>query len=306
MEGTYKVSQTSCQAFPWAKYPGEKDLFNHSFTGPGTQIDLRLNSDGTPITKPINRVDATAYKHDLVYIDHADLESRQVADLQMIQELQNILNPTFHEKVECAIVIRLLRAKMKLGMGYEPIGGRGYTDELHREFRKPEHLLKVKVFDKDDIWSADLVEMPKENKYKYILMVIDLYTRYAWAIPLPDKKGQTVAKAFKRIMNESDRKPKKVWVDKGTEFYNQYVKALPFEIYSTLNDRKVVVVERFNCTLKQMMSKFTFQGHKKWLKILPEIIDKYNNKVHSTIKTTPMKASKNPASIRGIVLKKQH
>ena len=89
-----------------------------------------------------------------------------------------------------------------------------------------------------------------------------------------------------------------VWVDKGTEFYNQYVKALPFEIYSTLNDGKAVVVERFNRTMKQMTSKkFTSQGHKKWH------IDIYNNKVHSTIKTTPMKASENPASIRGIVLK---
>ena len=52
-----------------------------------------------------------------------------------------------------------------------------------------------------------------------------------------------------------------------------------------------------------MSKKFTSQGHKKWLKLLPEIIDKYNNKVHSTIKTTPMKASENPASIRGRVLK---
>ena len=108
---------------PWAKYPGEKHLFNHSFTGPRTQLDLRLNSDVTPITKPINRVDATAYKHDLVYRDHADLESRHAADLQMIQELQSIPNPTFREKVECAIVLRLLWAKMKLGMGYKTVGG---------------------------------------------------------------------------------------------------------------------------------------------------------------------------------------
>ena len=295
---------------PCAKYPGEKHLFNHSFTGPGTQLDLQLNSDDTPITKPINRVDATAYKHDLVYRDHADLESRHAADLQMIQELQSIPNPTFREKLERAIVIRLFQAKMKLGMGYEPVGrpnetiGRGYADELHHEFRKPEHLLKVKVFDMDDIWSADLVELRGQPQFKHILTVIDLYTKHVWAIPLPNKKGQTFADAFKRIMNESGKKPKKVWVDKGTEFYNQYIKALPFEIYSTLNDRKAVVVERFNRTLKQMMfKKFTSQGHKKWLKILPEIIDKYNNKVHSTIKTTPMKAIENPASIRGIVLK---
>ena len=114
-------------------------------------------------------------------------------------------------------------------------------------------LLKVKVFDKGDIWSADLVELRKEPKFKHVLTVIDLYTKFAWAVPLPNKKGQTVADAFKRIMNESGRKPKMMWVDKGTKLYYQYVKALPFEIYSTLNDGKAVVVERFNRTLKQML-----------------------------------------------------
>ena len=84
-----------------------------------------------------------------------------------------------------------------------------YADELHREFRKPEHLLKVKVFDKDDIWSADLVELRKGPKFKHTLTVIDLYTKYAWAILLPNKNGQTVANAFKRIMNESCREPKR-------------------------------------------------------------------------------------------------
>ena len=97
---------------PWAKYPGEKHLFYHSFAGPRTRLDLWLNSDDIPITKPINRVDATAYKHNLFYRDHADLESCHAADLQMIQELENILNPTFREKLERTIIIRLLWAKM--------------------------------------------------------------------------------------------------------------------------------------------------------------------------------------------------
>ena len=118
---------------PWAKYSGEKHLFNHSFTGHGTRLDLRLNSDDTPITKSINRVDAAAYKHDLVYRDHVDLESRHAAHLQMIQELESIPNPTFREKLDHILVIRLVRAKMKLGMGFEPVGrpyetiGRGYA-----------------------------------------------------------------------------------------------------------------------------------------------------------------------------------
>ena len=80
---------------PWAKYPGEKHLFNHSVIGPGTRLDLRLNSGDTPITKPINRVNDAAYKHDLVYRDHADLESRHVADLKMIHELESITESNF-------------------------------------------------------------------------------------------------------------------------------------------------------------------------------------------------------------------
>ena len=277
---------------PRTKYPSEKHLFNHSFAGPGTWLDLRLNSDDTPITKPINRVNAAAYKHDLAYRDNADLESRHLADLQMIEELANILNPTFREEEGRAIVVKLLWAKLKLAMGY--------ADGLHHEFWKPEHLLKVKVFKKDDIWLADLIELREGSKFKYILTVIDLYM----AVPLPNKTDQTVSEAFKRIMNESGRKPKKVWVDKGKEFYNQYVKTLLFEIYSTLNDGKAVVIEQFNHTLKQMtFKKFTSQGNQKWLKILPEIADKYKNKVHSTIQTTPIRASENPNYIGGIVLK---
>ena len=114
-EGDIQRFSDKLPGLPRAKYPGEKHLFNHSFTDPGTQLDLQLNSDDTPITKPINKVYAAAYKHDLAYRDHADLESRHAADRQMIQELESILNSAFREKVEYTIVVKLLWAKMKLG-----------------------------------------------------------------------------------------------------------------------------------------------------------------------------------------------
>ena len=89
--------------------------------------------------------------------------------------------------------------------------------------------------------------------------------------------------------------------DKGKEFYNSHVKPLFERIYSTQNDGKAVVIERFNKTLKNMMFKqFTILRHQKWLKLLPEIINKYNNKIHSTIKETPSNASKNPELIEDI------
>ncbi len=289
---------TNLPGLPWAKYSGEKHLFGHNFTGPGTNLDKRLNDDDEPVSnsKPINRIDEAALKHDIFYRDHSDIKERHQADLEMIEELNNIKNPTFREKVERVIVIKMLKAKMKLGMGI--------ADELHKEFRKPNHLLKVKVFNKDDIWSADLVEMPPQigkqhRKYKYILTVIDLYTRYAWAIPLPNKQGITVKEAFQQIIKETKRKPNKLWVDQGKEFYNKDVKTLDFDLYSTHNDGKAVVIERFNRTLKQMMyKKFTEQGNQKWLTLLPELMQKYNNKIHRSINTTPAKASSNPDSIK--------
>jgi hypothetical protein len=72
-------------------------------------------------------------------------------------------------------------------------------------------------------------------------------------------------------------------------------------VYSTQNAGKAVVIERFNRTLKNMMFKqFTIQGHQKWIKLLPEVMNKYNNKIHSSIKETPAKASKNPELIEDI------
>ena len=77
------------------------------------------------------------------------------------------------------------------------------------------------------IWAADLVEMQewkKVNKgYRYFFNVIDCFSKYAWSVPLKDKKGETVLDAFKHIVNLSNRKPANIWVDEGKEFYNKEV-----------------------------------------------------------------------------------
>ena len=285
-------------SFPWSKYKRELHLPGHNFTGTGTNLDKRLNPDDTPRedSKPINRVDAAAYKHDLRYRDNHDITSRHQADRDMIEELDSIPDPSFRERIERMLVKKALQAKMKLGQGY--------ADERHKPFRKPRHLLKVKVFNKDDIWSADLVEVPPERGYRYLLTVIDLYTRYAWVVPLKRKTGSSVREAFEKIFKESGRRPKRLWTDAGKEFYNNQVKPLFETVYSTQNEGKAVVIERFNRTLKQMLfKKFTEQGSQKWQGILPEIVSRYNNKIHSSIGASPSEASKNPASIRDKIMK---
>ena len=97
------------------------------------------------------------------------------------------------------------------------------ANELHKPFRKPKQLRKINFRSKDNIWNADLVMMPVEDEYKYILTVLDGYTRYAWAVPLKHKDGLTVSNAFKKIMKASKRKPNKLFVDQGKEFYNEHM-----------------------------------------------------------------------------------
>ena len=96
-------------------------------------------------------------------------------------------------------------------------------------------------------------------------MLIDVFSKYGWIIPLKDKKGESVTEAFKTIFKEG-RKPQYLWDDKGKEFYNKHVKDLleknGIHMYSTENEEKSSVVERWNRTIKSKMWKqFTVQGN---------------------------------------------
>ena len=127
-------------------------------------------------------------------------------------------------------------------------------------------------------------------------MVLDLFSKYGWIVPLKDKKGETVSEAFKTIFKEG-RKPQYLWTDKGKEYYNKNMKELleknDITLYSTENEEKSSVCERWNRTIKtKMWKQFTVQGNTVYLDILPEILEQYNNTKHSSIKMTPIEASK--------------
>ena len=155
------------------------------------------------------------------------------------------------------------------------------------------------VFNTDEIWSPDLVEMQAFSSFnkgfKYILTDIDVFSKYAWAVPIKDKSAASVTKAFENII--SDRIPKKLWVDERKEFYNATFKKLldkhKIDMYSTFNEGKAVVIERFNRTLKNIRWKyFTANNTRFYLDVLDQMVKNYNDKVHSTIKMTPKEASK--------------
>ena len=172
-----------------------------------------------------------------------------------------------------------------------------WTDDLAEELHKPvtKKFQRRKVYVKgiDEIWAADLVDMSSFSKFnkgtKFLLAVIDIFSKYGWLLPLKDKKGETVAKAFKGIFKE--RKPDKIWVDKGTEFYNKHMKGL-IEMYSTENEEKSSVVERWNRTMKDKMFKyFTANSTRVYIDVLDQMVEQYNNSYHSSIKMTPKQAS---------------
>ena len=126
--------------------------------------------------------------------------------------------------------------------------------------------------------------------YTFLLLVIDTFSKYGYLIPLKNKKGETVADALKDIFKK--RKPEKLWTDTGREFYNKDVKDL-VELYSTENEEKSSIAERWVRTIKEKMWKyFTDNNTYKYIDALPDLVEDYNNTVHSSTKLTPIDASK--------------
>ena len=162
-----------------------------------------------------------------------------------------------------------------------------------------ENLKKKKVCSsfRDNIWGADLADMQllsKFNKgFRFFLCIIDIFSKYAWIIPLKDKKGISIVNAFQKILNESNRKPNKIWVDKGSEFYNnsfkKWLKDNDIEMYSIHNEGKSVVAERFIRTLKNKIYKYMTSISKNvYIDKLDDIVKEYNNKYHTSIKMKPV------------------
>ena len=101
----------------------------------------------------------------------------------------------------------------------------------------------------------------KFNKViRFLLSFLDIFSKYAWVIPLKDKKSTAIADAFQKILDESNRKPNKIWTDEGRKFYNRSIKSflqnINIEMYSARNEGKFVVAEGFIRTLKDKIYKY--------------------------------------------------
>jgi len=169
------------------------------------------------------------------------------------------------------------------------------TYTLHKPIRKKFPRRKTFAKGINDLFQIDLVEMQNVSRsndsHRYILTCIDVFSKRAFAVPLKDKRGPTLAVAFEKIF--SDTVPNLVQSDRGTEFLNSHVqevfKKYNIRHYWSLNDDiKAACVERFNRTLKTRMYRyFTAHHTSRWIDVLQSLINSYNNSFHRTIGMTP-------------------
>lgn len=169
------------------------------------------------------------------------------------------------------------------------------TYTLHKPVRRKFNRRRTIVSGLNDQFQADLVEMQdfkKENKqFAYILTVIDVFSKFAWAIPLKTKKGKDVAMALSQVLEESSCRA--LQTDKGKEFYNSEVQTLlkkhSVHHFSTNNeDIKASIIERWNRTLKTKLYRwFTASNSNSWAKVLSEIVNAYNMTIHRSTGIAP-------------------
>ena len=160
---------------------------------------------------------------------------------------------------------------------------------------------KTDVYHIDDIWSLDILDLkdygPKNNRgYRYVLVIIDNFSKFGWTVPLKNKNAQTIKDFFENIIINSKRKPNLIETDRGKEFYNNIFQDFliknNIKLYSRNSSYGAVFAERFNRTIRDLLKKIVFEhGDAKWIDILPTITKQYNNRIHTSTKLTPIQAS---------------
>ena len=286
--------------------------FVYSACGPFTRHKERIKEfKRTGDTRYIyrNELDKACFQHDSAYADHKDLINRTEADKVLRDKAYDITsNPEYdgYQRGLASMVYKFLDKK-STGGGFKKLKNTArnssiLADERHKPIIRKFNKRKVYSQFKDNIWGVDLADMQslsRKNKgIKYLLCAIDLCSKYALVIPLKDNKGISIVNAFNKIIKQSNRKPNKIWVDQGGEFYNnvfeKWLSDNDINMYSTYNEGKSVVPERFIRTLKNKLYKhMTATGKNVYYDVLDDVVNKYNNTKHNTIKIKPIDVKNN-------------
>ena len=160
---------------------------------------------------------------------------------------------------------------------------------------------KTDVYHIDDTWSLDKLDLkdygPKNNKgYRYVLVVIDNFSKFGWTSSLKNKNAQTIKDSFGNIILNSKMKPNLIETDRGKEVYNNIFKDFinnnNIKLYSRNSSYGAVFAERFNRTIRDLLKKIVFEnGDANWINVLQTITKQYNNRIHSSTRLSPKDAS---------------
>jgi hypothetical protein len=177
------------------------------------------------------------------------------------------------------------------------------TYTLHKPVRKKFKRNRYFVTNIDEIWQADLIDVRSISKYNdgfnYILIIIDIFSRYGWAVQIKNKTPLSVKNAFSYVFKTSKRKPLKLNTDKGLEFTSltmrNFLRDNKIHFYTSQNpDVKACLAERLIRTLKSSLYKyFTFKNTKRYINVLQDIVQSYNSTVHSSINKAPKDVNEN-------------
>ena len=177
---------------------------------------------------------------------------------------------------------------------------RQYTYTMHKPIRHKFERRKILVAGKDDQWQMDLADMVQLRRYndgyQFLLTIIDIYSKFAWVVPIKNKSGHEVARALDSVFKQG-RVPNKLQSDKGREFLNgivqQLLKQYGIKFFTSEDPNiKCAVVERFNRTIKGKIWKYFTKSRKyRYIDVLSSLVDGYNNSHHRTIKATPASGS---------------
>ena len=233
--------------------------FTNSACGPFTKHKQRIQKfmqtgDTNYIYR--NELDKAYFAHDAAYSDSKELTKRTAADKVLIDKAFNIAKDPKYDRYQrglASMVYNFFDKKSK-GSGIKSVSqNQQLAEELHKPIIRKFKKRKVHSAFKDIIWSADLADIQLISKYnkgvRFLLCVIDIFSKYAWVVPLKDKKGVNIVGAFQQILKQSNRKSNKILIDKSSQFYNAHFKKWlqdnDIVMYSTHNEGKSFVAERF-------------------------------------------------------------
>ena len=238
-------------------------------------------------------LDKACFQHDMAYGDFKDLAKRAAANKVLRDKAFNIAKDPKYDGYQrgWTFLVYKFFDKKTAGSDIKSMPqNEQLAEELHKLIIKKFKERKINSTFKNNIWGADLADMQlisKFNKgFRFLSCVTDIFSKYAWVILLKDKKGVSIVNAFQSILKKFNKKPNKIWLDKGSEFYNnsfqKWLQDNDIVMYSTHNEGKSVVAERFIRTLKNKIYKYMTSISKN------VYIDKFNNTYHRTIGMKPI------------------